>query len=69
MWAACGGEWHLEAGPGHLDSKQLPGQSQKQWTGAGFPGHMRLGPGVCVCVCVCVCMEPVLKEVKQVETG
>lgn len=63
MWAAWGGEWHLEAGPGHPDSKELPGQSQKEWASAGSPGHVRLGPGVCVC------MEPVLKEVKQVETG
>ena len=56
MWAAWGGEWHLEAGPGHLDSKELLGQSQKEWAGAGLPGHMRLGPGVCVCVCLCVCV-------------
>ena len=56
VWAAWGGEWHLEAGPGHLDSKELLGQSQKEWAGAGLPGHMRLGPGVCVCVCLCVCV-------------
>ena len=54
MWAAWGSEWHLEAGPRHLDSKELPGQSQKEWASAGSPGHVRLGPRLCVCVCVCV---------------
>ena len=67
LWAMLGGEWHLlEAGPGHLDTKEMPGQSQKEQASAGSPSPVRLGPGVCVCVQK---MEPVLEEVKKMEIG